>query len=245
MRILIAFTLASLCGTQSYATEWSYTGDNGPDKWSSIAPENSLCQSGKNQSPVNIDTKKIANFEPNGIKFNYGMTLSETITNTGNLIQVNTRGWAKINVDEIEFKLKRIEFHIPSEHTIDGEHFPLELQFVHESEDKQIAVVSRMAAPGRPDRALRKIFENLPMEAGKTEKLAGNVLKNIEMKRKYGNYYRYNGSLTSPPCSEGVRWFVMKDLMSFSKEQYDLLKKAVEQDNNRPVQILNARMILE
>ena len=245
MRVLVSILLASVCVSQSHAAEWSYTDDSGPDKWASIAPENDLCATGKNQSPVDIDTKKTANSETRGIKFDYDMTLPESITNTGNLIQVNTRGWAKLNADDIEFELKRIEFHIPSEHTVNGEHFPMELEFVHESKDNQVAIFSRMAAPGRPDRTLRKLLENLPMEAGKTENLPGNALKTIQIVKTYGNYFRYNGSSTRPPCNEGVRWYLMKEPMSFSKEQYDLLKSAIKQDNNRPVQALNARVIME
>ena len=243
--ILSTAIIVSLFTSQSYAEDWSYSDTNAPEKWASLAPENTLCGSGKNQSPVDIDTKKTGNIQTSGIKFNYGMTLPETITNTGNFIQIKTRGWAKIKADGIEFKLKTIDFHIPSEHTINGKHYPMEVQFVHESKGKQIAIVSRMAVPGRPDRTLRKLMESLPMEAGKTAKLAPSAMKSIEMKKKYGNYYRYNGSLTTPPCSEGVRWFLMKPTMSFSKEQYEKLKSAVKQDSNRPAQKLNARLILQ
>ena len=233
--------------TQSVAMaqEWSYSGETGPDKWGALAPKNSLCNSGKNQSPLALDVKKTAKIQIKGIKFDYNMTLPETISNTGNMIQVNTGGWAKLNADGIEFKLKRIDFHIPSEHTVNGKHFPMELQFVHESDNKEVAIVSRMAIPGRPDRMLRKLFEKLPMQAGKTEKLAPNTLKTLEMTKKYGNYFRYNGSTTTPPCSEGVHWFIMKQPLTFSKEQYETLKKAVPQDNNRPEQKPFARLVLE
>lgn len=237
--------IVSLFASQSYADGWSYADPNGPEKWASLAPENTLCGSGKNQSPVDIDRKKTANIQTAGIKFNYGMTLPETITNTGNLLQISTRGWAKITVDGIEFALSTIDLHIPSEHTVDGKHYPMEIEFIHRSKDGQIAVVSRMAIPGRPDRTLRKIMENLPMKAGQTEKLSPTALKNAEMKKKYGNYYRYNGSLTTPPCTEGVRWFIMKQPLTVSKEQYEKLKKAMPQDNNRPAQALNARKVLQ
>lgn len=229
----------------SHAADWTLGNSKKADKEASLIQKNALCTNGKNQSPVDINTKKTSENKFIGLKFNYGLTLPETITNTGSLIQVNTRGWAKINVEGVEFALKRLDFHIPSEHTIDGKHYPMEIQFVHEAEDKQLAVVSRMAVPGRPDRTLAKLLENLPMQAGQTEKLPANALKNIEMKKKYGNYYRYNGSTTTAPCEEGVRWYVLKTPMSFSKEQYEKLKSAVKADNNRAVQALNARMILE
>lgn len=239
---LLPTIIVSLFISQSYAADWSYSE---PQNWATLAPEYALCGNGKNQSPVNIDSKKTETMKPSGIKLNYGMTLPETITNTGNLIQVKTRGWAKLNADGTEFELKSIDFHIPSEHTIDGNHFPMEVQFMHKSKDNQIAIVSRMAAPGRPDRTLHKLMEKLPMQVGQTARLAPNALKNIEMKKKEGNFYRYNGSLTTPPCGEGVRWYIMRKPMSFSKEQYETLKKAVTKDNNRPAQALNARIILE
>jgi len=211
----------------------------------SNAAENTLCTSGKNQSPVNVDTNKTSINKSIGIKFNYGLTLPETISNTGKLIRVKTRGWAKIKVEDIEFKLNYIDFHIPSEHTIDGKHYPMEVQFIHKSKDDQLAIVSRMAVPGRPDRTLRKLLEHLPMQAGQTEKLPSNALKNIEIKKKYGNYYRYNGSTTASPCEEGVRWYLLRTPMSFSKEQYEKLSSALKEDNNRAIQDLNARVILQ
>ena len=238
---LIFGVLAIIISHTASAADWTLGKSKNADKYS----VKTLCDSGKNQSPVNIDSKKTSANKSIGIKFNYDLTLPETITNTGHLIQVKTRGWAKIKVEGVEFALKRLDFHIPSEHTIDGKHYPMEVQFVHKSADNQLAVVSRMAVPGRPDRTLRKLLENLPMQAGQTKKLASNALKNIEMKKKYGNYYRYNGSTTASPCEEGVRWYILKTPMSFSKEQYEKLKSAVKEDNNRKIQDLNARIILQ
>ena len=238
---LIFSALVIIFSHTTNAADWTLGKSKNADKDSL----NTLCKSGKNQSPVNIDSKKTSVNKSIGIKFNYDLTLPETITNTGHIIQVKTRGWAKIKVEGIEFALKRLDFHIPSEHTIDGKHYPMEVQFLHESADNQLAVVSRMAVPGRPDRTLRKLLESLPMQAGQTEKLAPNALKNIEMKKKYGNYYRYNGSMTASPCEEGVRWYILKTPMSFSKEQYEKLKSAVKEDNNRATQDLNARIILQ
>ena len=242
---LLLGIVSSLFAGVATAAEWSYADATGPDKWASLSPDYGLCGSGKNQSPIDIDSKKMIATQVSGIKFNYGMISPNSITNTGNLIQVEISGDTNIKTDDIEFALKRLEFHIPSEHTIDGEHFPMELQFIHESKDNQIAIVSRMVVPGRPDRTLRKLFENLPMQAGQSERLTANALRSIEVKKKFGNYFRYNGSTTTPPCTEGVRWYLMNPPMTFSKEQYEKLKAAVKQDNNRPIQKLNARVILK
>ncbi|KAG1651207.1 Carbonic anhydrase [Nymphon striatum] len=214
----------------------------------SLSPDNALCNSGKNQSPVNIDPAKTFNAQsvrgkPWGIKFNYGLLIADSIKNTGNLVQVEARG-GNIQVDGIEFELKHLDFHIPSENTLAGQHFPLEIQFFHESKNKEQATVSMMIVPGRQSRLLSKLLPELP-EVGQENRLSANTIRSIEMEKKIGSYYRYNGSLTKPPCTEGVRWFVMKQNQTMSKEQYQQLKAAISVDNNRPVQALNARMIVE
>jgi len=206
---------------------------------------NDLCASGKNQSPINIDTKKTLNVETKGVKFNYGLIKPQSFKNTGELLQVNVDKGSNIKVDEIEFELQSLNFHIPSEHTLNEKHFPMEIQFIHKSKDNQLATVSMMVVPGRPDRTLRKLLQQLPQNSGESTQLVANALRNIEMKKKFANYYRYSGSDTSPSCTEGVRWFIMKNNLTFSAEQYQMFKKALGQDNNRPVQALNARMITE
>jgi len=246
---VFAFTvfgaISFLFGNLANAAQWSYSGANGPDKWAKLSADNKLCDSGKNQSPVDINTKKTADGETRGIKFNYGLIKPETITNTGNFIQVSVAGGASLKTDGVEFELKRLEIHIPSEHTINKKHYPMEIEFIHESKDKQLANVSMMVIPGRPDRTLRQLLLQLPIKIGESKPLPANALRNIEMKKKLGNYYRYSGSVTTPPCTEGVHWFIMKAPMTISKEQYQKFKEVIKQDNNRPVQKLNARMILE
>lgn len=222
---------------------------NGPNNWSKISPDFVLCGAGKNQSPVNIDTKKTARGQARGIKFNYGLITPWKIENTGNLIRVaiNSAGEkaANINVDGIEFKLKHLDLHIPSEHTLDEQHYPMEVQFAHESKEHGLAYVSMMVVPGRPDRTLRKLLQQLPMNAGESKPLPPNALRNTEMKKKLASYYRYSGSSTTPPCTEGAHWFIMKQPLTVSKEQYQKFRAAIKQDNNRPVQDLNARLIVE
>ncbi len=234
---------------QTNQAQWSYQDEaTKADKWADLSPEYARCSKGKNQSPINIDSKKSLNVMTRGIKFNYGLIVPKSIRNTGKLIQVivdnSHENPANIKVDGIKFELLRLDIHIPSEHTLDDKHYPMEIEFVHKSKAGQFALVSRMVVPGRPDRTLRKLLQQLPMQKGEAA-LAANALRNSEMKKKYANYYRYSGSLTTPPCSEGVRWFIMKQPMTFSKQQYEKFRAAVKQDNNRPLQKLNARLILD
>ena len=251
-KIIIPLFTSLLVATSSNLSAeeagWSYSGETAPEHWANLSPENALCGSGKNQSPVNIDPTKTFNAQSVagkewGIKFNYGFLIADSIKNTGNMIQVEARG-GNIKVDDIEFELKRLDFHIPSENKIGDQHFPLEIQFVHESKNQELATVSMMIVPGGQSRLLSKLLPELP-QAGESNRLSANTTRSLEMQKKIGSYYRYNGSMTAPPCKEGVRWFVMKQTQTMSKEQYQQLKAAIPVDNNRPVQDLNARMIVE
>ena len=244
----LLLTLLLLTSTSLFASQpdWGY---DEAEKWGDLSPDYHLCNTGKNQSPINIDTKKTADGPTQGIKFNYGLITPDKIVNNGKLIQVIVNSTAdkpaNIKVDGTEFILKRLDFHIPSEHTLDKKHYPMEIEYIHESKDGKLANVSLFAVPGRPDRTLRKLIQQLPMKAGDSNPLPANALRNTEMKKKFANYYRYSGSLTTPPCSEGVHWFIMKQPLTFSKQQYQTFKAAISQDNNRPIQDLNARIILE
>ncbi len=208
-----------------------------------------LCTSGKNQSPVNIDSTKattIMNRLRMGLKFNYGKLIPEDIVNTGNGLRLHVGEGANIQIDGKTFALKYLDFHMPSENTVNKKHFPMEIEFYHEGDDKQpAAIVSMMVIPGKADRTLRKLLKQLPDKKGEAKPLAANTLKSLEMKKKLANYYRYSGSVTTAPCTEGVRWFILKQPLSLSDEQQQAFKAAIGKDNNRPVQPLNARQILE
>lgn len=210
-----------------------------------LSAESSVCNSGKNQSPINIDAKTALNFQKKGLKFNYGRLDPKKITNTGSQLQIDVAEGASIKVDGIEFGLTHLSFHIPSEHTYNGHHFPMEIQFVHQSNDNQLAMVSMMVGTGKSSRTLAKLQQQLPMKAGESKSLTANALRNLERKQRVANYYRYNGSLTTLPCTEGVRWFIMNNPLTLSKPHFQQFRQAIQQDNNRPVQALNARIVLK
>lgn len=234
-----------LVSTNLIAKDWSYQGDTGPAQWGSLLGENRACASGKNQSPVNIETARSikANLQP--IKFNYGMLMPHEIKNTGKAIRVELGMGSDIVADDKEFELKFFDFHVPSETRVNGKSFPMEALFHHETKDGEVAIVSMMFVPGEEDHTINKLWEQLPMDAGKSERLSAKALRPIEMTQKLDSYYRYNGSLTTPPCTEGVRWFVLKQPMKVSNAQLAKIKNALKAPNNRPVQALNARQIFE
>lgn len=239
---LLALTSISI--SAAFA-EWSYSGKTGPEHWGELSAEYALCSAGKNQSPVNIDSKMTGNTRQKPIKLNYELMVADAIKNTGHTIQVDMRSGGVMTLDGVDYELKQFHFHMPSEHTVNGKHFPVEAHFVHVNEKGETAVLAMMFLPGKPDATLNRLWKNMPMKAGDSARLASGDLKTIESESSFSNYYSYNGSLETPPCTEGVRWIIMQSPMTISKEQFNTLKAALQGDNNRPVQPLNARLVLE
>ena len=224
---------------------WAYSGNEAPENWGDLSENYIMCKTGKNQSPVDINKEILRDAKLPAIPFDYNMLVPSTIVNNGHTVQVNMWSGGEIMLDGIKFTLKQFHFHTPSENKINGQSFPLEAHFVHLSEDNKIAVVAILFAPGADDKALTNLWKKLPMNKGEEAKLEPHSLRPLEMERKLSNYYRFNGSLTTPPCTEGVRWIVMKRPFHVSKKQVEKLQKALKQPNNRPVQPINARVVVE
>ncbi|NPA28418.1 MAG: carbonic anhydrase family protein [Epsilonproteobacteria bacterium] len=237
--LLLTFSLTAAIFAKS-SIEWGYKGEIGPDKWGDLSPKFRMCKEGKNQSPINL-TRFIKAKLP-AVEYSYN-TKSTEVINNGHTIQVNLKSGSKINIDNIDFELKQFHFHTPSENKIDGKSFPLEAHFVHASKDGELAVVALMFEEGEENKVLSKIWQKMPTKADTKEKLEISDIKELLPKNK--DYYRFNGSLTTPPCSEGVRWIVLKTPVTISKAQIDKFAKVMGHPNNRPIQPLNARVILE
>jgi len=223
-------------------TQWGYTGHNGPENWGSLSPNYQMCNIGKNQSPINITTSVDANLPPIG--FNYKTPPSEIINN-GKTIQVNVEPGSSIVVDGVTYALKQYHFHTPSENHIAGKDFPLEAHFVHADANGNLAVVAVMFEEGKANAQLAKIWEKMPMKADENNALKGEVKNIRSFLPQKQDYYRFNGSLTTPPCSEGVKWMVMKEPLTVSKQQVKKFSQAVNGTNNRPIQPQNARMVIK
>ena len=123
--------------------------------------------------------------------------------------------------------------------------FPAEVHFVHQAEDGELAVFAMVYGPGRPDPLLNTLWKKMPMKKGDANRLDSKDLETLETSSQMKQYYRYNGSLTTPPCSEGVIWIVSKSKLSISRKQLDKLHKALKHPNNRPIQPLNARVVVK
>jgi carbonic anhydrase len=236
---LFIFAGSAIAGSQGH---WGYSGDGGPEKWGELSKEYKLCGSGKNQSPVNLTEMIDARMKP--IKFNYNAVQLDAVNN-GHTIKVNYAEGSAIEVDGKTFKLLQFHFHTPSENHINGKSYPMEAHLVHADEDGNLAVVAVMFVKGRENSVVSAIWDQMPSEAGKKIANPDVTIDINDMLPRKRDYYRFNGSLTTPPCTEGVRWFVLKTAMFASAEQFDKFHTVMHGDTNRPIQPHNARAILE
>ncbi|HEC16838.1 MAG TPA: carbonic anhydrase family protein [Sedimenticola sp.] len=238
--IFLTALLASTAVSASGGGHWGYAGAEGPDNWARLSPDYSAC-AGKNQSPINLTGFIEAELEP--IKFDY-KTGGNEILNNGHTVQVNYAKGSSIQVDGRTFNLLQFHFHAPSENHIKGKSYPLEAHLVHADQDGNLAVVALMFTEGAENKGLAKAWSQMPQHAGDKHALSSSVDVN-EILPSNRDYYRFNGSLTTPPCSEGVRWLVLKEVATASKAQIEAFAHTLHHPNNRPLQAVNARPVLQ
>ncbi|MGR6861936.1 carbonic anhydrase [Aliivibrio salmonicida] len=214
------------------ASEWSYSGQTAPEHW------HGTCQTGVNQSPIDITDAIESTLSP--IAFNYAQA-GKNIVNNGHTVQVNFDGKQSIQVEGKIFNILQLHFHTPSENLIAGHSYPLEMHLVHSDKEGNLAVIGVMFREGNVNTELAKIWQEMPT-SGKVN--LTNKLNLINLLPTDQTYYRFNGSLTTPPCSEGVTWFVMKNPIAISSQQLTQFK-ALYDGNNRPTQEINARPVLQ
>lgn len=223
------------------AAHWSYAGADGPQHWGSLDPGFSACATGRNQSPINLTRIVEAELKP--VTFSYRPGGTE-ILNNGHTIQVNYAPGSSITIDGTVFELKQFHFHAPSENTIEGHSYPLEGHFVHADREGNLAVIAVMYWVESPLRELDKAWKHMPAHAGEKKALPAAVNADALLPKRRG-YYRFAGSLTTPPCTEGVRWLVMKTYKEIAREQVEAFTRVMHHPNNRPVQPLHARTVLK
>jgi carbonic anhydrase len=221
-------------------THWGYSGSEGPEHWGELSPEFIVCSTGKNQSPINLIGFIESDLKPIGIQYQVG---GNEILNNGHTVQVNYVSGSKISVDGHEFELKQYHFHAPSENHINGTSYPMEAHLVHSDKGGNLAVIAVMFIEGNRNESLAQAWAHMPEKAGDKHSLFSNVAAEGILPSNR-DYYRYNGSLTTPPCSEGVRWLVMKEPVTALKSQIKEFAHVMHHPNNRPVQAVNARAVL-
>ena len=230
------------------APHWDYE-ENGPAKWSSLSKDWAICGSGKAQSPIDIKAASASKlpevklqFKPADLKIIHSEHQADGINN-GHTIQVNYSDGDTLTIGDEKYALVQYHFHGQSEHTVNGKHFPMEMHMVHQSADKKLAVVGVFITEGaKANAAFEPIWANLPKTKG-AETHYGHIKVDVnQMLPTSRTTYRYDGSLTTPPCSEGVKWIVFTNPIEFSAGQIGKFKELIEA-NNRPTQPLNGRAI--
>lgn len=240
---LSVYLPASLAeGTQHKEVHWGYAGVEAPKYWGTLSEQFATCGVGTQQSPINIVSGEAKKADLKPIAFNYLAAIPLQIQNNGHTIYVAVPNGGNINVAGETYNLEQFHFHAPSEHQIDGKAADIELHFVHKNKDKKPAVVGVLFNQGETaNPALEKIWSMLPKEKGDLQKTEVEINPN-ELLPLDQSYYTYSGSLTVPPCGEGVTWLVLKNPVSISAKQAETFKQ-IYADNARPVQPLNDRSV--
>ncbi len=233
--ILSSFAFAS-------SVNWSYEGHTGPKYWGDLNKKFLMCKIGKNQSPIDINKKDLIKACLKPLKLEYN-SKAKYVVNNGHTIKVSINNGSYLYVDGKKFELKQFHFHTPSENTVEGKNYPMEAHLVHISKNGEIAVIGVMFKVGKENKALKKFQNSLCKTVGK-EKTIKAYLNPSELLPKNRDYYRFSGSLTTPPCTEGVRWYVYKEAVEMSKEQLKIFSDIMGK-NNRPTQPINARKVLQ
>ena len=244
----------------SVKVEWGYKGNKGPARWGQLSKAFSQCSLGKEQSPINIQNR--TGEDPNKLTIHYEkapMQIShdgridlmlgntETIVNNGHTIQLDYQGNARnemINYGGKDYSLVQFHFHTPSETQIHRQSFPLEIHFVHQSKNGRAAVVAVLVKAGAANTSLQTIIDHLPKEKNNPKAIGSADIAAENLLPARHHFYSFDGSLTTPPCTEGLQWLVMADTITATPAQILEMRKAIGADNARPVQPLNKRDIL-
>ena len=243
LKALAGLALCPLCSNRGMAAEgahWGYEGHGGPAAWGDLDPANKVCAIGSQQSPIDIETT-IKSQLP-ALKIDWARS-ADTIVNNGHTIQLNFAEGSSLTLGDVKYKLLQVHFHRPSEHQIDGKNFPMEAHFVHRAENGVLAVVGVLLATGMPNAAFSKIVATMPATEGPAVKADATIDLNTLLPPKLG-YYRYPGSLTTPPCSEIVEWLLLTDPIEVAEADVASFAKLYPM-NARPVQKDNRRYVLQ
>lgn len=236
---LVPYAKSSLASTNhAQSVLWGYSGENDASRWGELHPEFATCKTGNQQSPIDLKVTTQANMSP--IEFNYKNTLVKVI-NKGHTLEVKYEPGSSISISGRRYELLQFHFHAPSEHTVDGNVYPMEVHLVHKSQDGKLAVIGVFIKEGKRNDFIETLWANIPLEEGK-KILRGVSINASVLPLADKPYYHYSGSLTTPPCSEGVNWNILQTPIEVSQEQIKRFT-SIYNGNARPVQPLNRRII--
>ncbi|NPA73005.1 MAG: carbonic anhydrase family protein [Gammaproteobacteria bacterium] len=228
----------------AHAAHWGYSGKEGPKHWGDLSPDNVSCKIGKNQSPIDLrDRSAVGTTGLPALDIHY-RDVPLKVLNNGHTIQVNYPLGSYIKVGGHRYELLQFHFHTPSEHKKEGFNYPMEVHFVHSDGDGNLAVLGVIFQEGEENSALNTLLKNLPKDIGKEHIHRNAGLNPVRFIPGNTEFYKYSGSLTTPPCSEGVYWMVFKHPVEVSAEQVQRMNELMG-ENARPTQSLHSRALLK
>lgn len=230
-------------GKHGGEAHWAYEGEYGPQAWGKLKPEYKLCAAGKRQSPIAIRDDFTLQGPAEPIQFKYQPSTG-SVVNNGHTIQVDLEGDNTITVRSSTYKLLQFHFHTPSEEMVNNRRYAMVAHLVHRNEAGQLAVVAVLLEPGERNGLIDKVWTYMPLDTNDRVRLPEGFLNMNELLPEDQRYYQFMGSLTTPPCSEGVLWMVIKQPVRISPEQFKLFSQLFPL-NARPVQPVNGRPVRE
>ena len=227
---------------ETESSHWGYIGEEGPEFWSELSPDFQVCAMGDYQSPIDLDSSIPADLGE--LEISYQDSPLKLINN-GHTIQVNYEPGSFLKLDGQDYELLQFHFHKPSEHLVEGSPFDMEAHLVHKHHATgNLAVLGVFMKRGADNQALRSIWEKMPRSAGPEETVRGVSVNASQLLPEDRNgFYRYYGSLTTPPCSEIVNWIVFKQPIEVSADQIVQFIEAAGV-NARPAMPRNRRFVL-
>jgi carbonic anhydrase len=242
LQALAGLALCPICASAGFAAEgahWSYQGASGPGHWGDLDAASKVCSAGSQQSPVDIRGTVKAQLPALQIAWS---KKPDTIVNNGHTIQLDFEQGGTLKLDKDSYTLRQFHFHHPSEHLIGGKSFAMEAHFVHRNAAGNLAVIGALMTVGKANAAFSKIAATMPAHEGPAVK-ADAAIDPSKLLPPRHSYYRYAGSLTTPPCSEVVNWLLLRAPIQVAKADIDTFAKLYPL-NARPVQKDNRRFVL-
>lgn len=246
--LIVTFVPHARAGGEHH-TPWSYEGTTGPDHWGELDPAFALAKDGKSQSPINITTRLTKDlFDEIAWQSSATITVS-SITNNGHTIVVNATDASTITIDTSTYALSQFHVHHPSEHTLDGVRYPMEIHFVHRHESGALLVLAFFVREGAPSAFLAQYDSFLPLAPGEERPMRRSTLgvQEIVTGEQWSLtsqvFYGYIGSLTTPPCTESVSWLVAAETVTATPEQIDAFRLPGHESTARPIQARNDRPV--
>jgi len=218
------------------AAHWSYEGVDDPAHWASLSGDYRECSAGEHQSP--IDLPALGHDAPLHLDVTHG-DVDETTADNGHTVQLTAGTGETTVVDGVEYHLQQMHFHAASEHTVEGERYPIEFHFVHADAEGNLLVLAVFGKAGTNNPAFDAFIEGASSGTTSARTESVDIAAMLLAKR---SYWSYEGSLTTPPCTEGVHWVVLATPIELGQDQIDDLT-AIHHDNDRPTQDLNGRTV--